>query len=214
MAKRTRLGVLVWMLLLGGDASASDGVLRCIQADGSVHFVDSALACTGEAQPHDPSRRIQRLPAAPAPARAPGSARSLWPSNAELAGSWEVVREAPVEVSRDPDLVEWGVLRQDARHFTRTAEQRIQVCSIEIWTFRDVARADAAQRGFAQPGWRIERAGERVVMTRGLTLEPDVPPRPGIFPACHALADPIVARAARAPDPPSEAEGPDAPGAR
>ena len=202
---------LVVVALAGAVAggSATAGVFRCSEPNAAVRFVDSPHACPrGSVELDDAARRVQRLPAAPAAARAarpdsPAPVRSLgaiWLQAAEIGPGWDVVREAPVDPSGDPDLVAWGVRRQDTRHYTRDANGSVQVCSAELWAFADVARARAAHQGFAHPGWRIERAGNLLLMLRGLTIQRGNPPRRGLFEDCTRIGDRIRQRATAAVD--------------
>lgn len=192
---------LLALAIAAGAGPAAAGVFRCVEANGHVRFVDSPHACANaRAESHAIRGRIEKTPSRSLPTgQAPGAGVDVWPSRAELAAAWEVVREAPVDVGGDPDLVEWGVRDQDVRHFTRDVGGRVQVCSVEIWRFTDAARARAAQQGFAHPGWRIEQAGDRVVMLRGLTLARGATPQRGIFADCRSLGEGILERARAVP---------------
>jgi hypothetical protein len=112
----------------------------------------------------------------------------------ELRG-WDVLGEAPVDVSADPDLVEWGVRETAARHYSRDHRGTIEVCSVEIWRFWDEAKAAAAAGGFAFPDWQIDRVGSSLVMVRGMLRPRGRPPQRGVFPACDAIGARIRERA-------------------
>jgi len=132
-----------------------------------------------------------------------------WVTAAVLGRGWEVVREAPGVPASDPDLVAWGVRSQNARHYTRHRDGRVEVCSIEIWGFASVGQARAAQAGFAYPGWRFEREGALLLMSRGLRMAPGQPPRRGVSADCARIGARVRANVAsmvsRAAD---EAEAP------
>lgn len=113
----------------------------------------------------------------------------------ELSAGWEVVREAPSDPSRDPDLRGWGVREQHVRHYTRDLRGRAQVCSVEVWAFASIAQATAAAEGFSYPDWEISRAGSLLVMARGVVLVRGRRPSRGVFPECGLLVSRIVARA-------------------
>ncbi len=113
----------------------------------------------------------------------------------ELGRGWDVVREAPVDPSRDPDLRGWGVREQHARHYTRDRHGSIQVCSVEVWAFGSIAQASAAERGFRYPDWQISRVGSLLVMVRGLTRTRGRRPQHGVFPDCDEIGSRIRARA-------------------
>ena len=116
---------------------------------------------------------------------------------AHAVGGWDVVREAPGDPRGDPDLVRWGVRAQRARHYTRYAGPRVQVCSLEVWAFESDLRARAAQANFAYPDWRITREGALLLMARGLTQSRGEPPSRGVFADCELLARRVRTRAAR-----------------
>ena len=113
----------------------------------------------------------------------------------ELRGGWEVVGEAPVDPSSDPDLVAWGVREQNVRHYTRNLHGRTQVCSVEIWRFASEAQATAAETGFQYPNWQIRRAGDSLIMVRGLVLQPGVAPKREVFRECDSIGARILDRA-------------------
>ena len=112
-------------------------------------------------------------------------------------GGWDVVREAPGDPRSDPDLVRWGVRAQQARHYTRYAGPRVQVCSVEIWAFDSEQRARVAEANFAYPDWQIAREGALLLLVRGLTQTRGEPPRRGVFADCELLSRRVRTRAAR-----------------
>ncbi len=116
---------------------------------------------------------------------------------AHAVGGWDVVREAPGDPRRDPDLVRWGVRAQRARHYTRYAGPRVQVCSVEVWAFESDRHARAAEANFAYPDWRIAREGALLLMVRGLTQTRGEAPRRGVFADCELLGRRVRTRAAR-----------------
>ncbi len=116
---------------------------------------------------------------------------------AHAVGGWDVVREAAGDPRSDPDLVRWGVRAQRARHYTRYAGPRVQVCSVEVWAFESDRRARAAEANFAYPDWRIMREGALLVMVRGLTQTRGEAPRRGVFADCELLGRRVRTRAAR-----------------
>ena len=116
---------------------------------------------------------------------------------AHAVGGWDVVREAPGDPRSDPDLVRWGVRAQRARHYTRYAGPRVQVCSVEVWAFDSDQRARAAEANFAYPDWRIVREGALLLMVRGLTQTRGEAPRRGVFADCELLGRRVRTRAAR-----------------
>lgn len=116
---------------------------------------------------------------------------------AAAVGGWDVVREAPGDPRSDPDLVRWGVRAQQARHYTRYAGPRVQVCSVEVWAFDSDQRARAAEANFAYPDWRIVREGALLLMLRGFTQTRGEPPRRGVFAECELLGRRVRTRAAR-----------------
>jgi len=106
------------------------------------------------------------------------------------------VNEMPEDPTKDADLVEWGVVAQRTRHYTRQSGGASQVCSIELWAFEDTARARLAQENFEFPDWRIDRSGDTLVMVRAVTLRRDTTERT-IFPDCAKLGAIVRARAAK-----------------
>jgi hypothetical protein len=117
-------------------------------------------------------------------------------SQREVGAGFEVVLEAPVDPTADPDLREWGVREKHVRHYTRDLRGAVEVCSVEVWAFASVAQASAAEAGFAYPDWQISRAGSRLVMAHGLVRPRTGRPRRGMFAACDAIAERIRERAA------------------
>ncbi len=117
--------------------------------------------------------------------------------SAHAVGGWDVVREAPGDPRRDPDLVRWGVRAQRARHYTRYAGPRVQVCSVEVWAFESDRHARAAEANFAYPDWRIAREGALLLMVRGLTQTRGQASRRGVFADCELLGRRVRTRAAR-----------------
>ena len=114
----------------------------------------------------------------------------------ELRAGWEVVREAPVDPASDPDLRRWGVREKQVRHYTRDLAGRIQVCSVEIWSFESLSQATSAHVGFSFSGWQIDRVGRVLVMVHGLLRGRGLGPKRGVFPECGAIGTRIRARAA------------------
>jgi hypothetical protein len=114
----------------------------------------------------------------------------------EVGAGFEVVPEAPVDPSADPDLRGWGVREKHVRHYTRDLRGNVEVCSVEVWAFASVEQASAAETGFAYPDWEISRAGPLLVMAHGLVRPQAGRPRRGMFEACDAIAERIRERAA------------------
>ena len=71
---------------------------------------------------------------------------------------------------------------QHVRHYTRDRAGRIQVCSVEIWSFESQRQAESAHAGFRFPGWKIDRVGRLLVMVRGLVQGRGMGPKRGVFP--------------------------------
>jgi hypothetical protein len=113
--------------------------------------------------------------------------------------SWEIVEEAGQDVERDPDLVRWGVRAHRARHYTRMKDDVVEVCSIEVWIFRDPGRARAAEQGFSHPGWRFDRENEILIAARGLRRPRAGAAARGVFAACAEIQALTRARAAALP---------------
>ena len=185
-------------------------VYRCDEADGSVRFVDSPHACPN-ARPHEPEGRIQRVPASERPrSRGDGSAppgrispivasgiaaEDVLLAREDVSAGWDVVEEAPEDATRDPDLVAWGVRAKRTRHYTRVSGDAVQVCSIEVWVFRDEERARMAHREFAYPDWHFAREAEVLIAVHGLTRPREGTPTRGLFAACGELEARTRARA-------------------
>lgn len=200
--------MLVGLLALLAAPAAAD-LYRCPGDEESVRFVGDPSACPG-ARPVERSREIQTgngpvPPAAPEPTdTAPtrptpsysGELAPLFVPVSELEGPWEIVREAPTDVSGDPVLLGWGVRAIDALHYTRHQGPVAQVCSVEIWAFESPDRAAAAERGFERPGWRFMLRGNLLVTLRAVTLERGVGTTRDLFADCSALGDRTVERAA------------------
>jgi hypothetical protein len=104
------------------------------------------------------------------------------------------VNEAPEDPSKDVDLVEWGVIAQRARHYTRSSDGASQVCSVELWAFENEARARLAEQNFEFPDWRIDRQGDMLVMLRAVTVRGSLAKRT-IFPDCEKLGNIVRTRA-------------------
>ena len=132
--------------------------------------------------------------AADAPLRGTRLERIL-PLAGSLRGGFDAVEEVPVDPSGDPELREWGVVDQRARHYTRDGRQGIQVCSLEAWSFRDEQKAAAAHAGFRYPNWEFARRGSVLLMVRGLTRPPGERPQRGVFPDCREILSRAVERA-------------------
>jgi hypothetical protein len=184
---------------------------RCDAANGGVRFADSPHACP-HGRPHEPRGGIQRMTASepprtdaagsPSPGRlAPTPAPAITPeevllARADVGAEWEVVEEVPEDAARDPDLVAWGVRARRARHYTRVRGDAVQVCSIEVWVFRDAERARMAQQGFAYPQWRFAREGAVLIAVHGLIRPREGMSTRGVFAACVELEARTRARAA------------------
>lgn len=115
-------------------------------------------------------------------------------SEAQAGGNWDVVEEVPEDVARDADFLAWGVDAQRARHYTRFERRRVEVCSIEIWRFLTARLAQHALREIDYPHWEIGGSARHLVLVRGLTAEPGMQPRRGVFPDCHQLGQRVRAR--------------------
>ena len=110
---------------------------------------------------------------------------------------WDVVLEVSEDGRRDVDLRGWGVVEKHVRHYTRDVRGRIDVCSIEVWEFRDRGSAKAALAGFAFPDWQISAHGRLLVMVRGLMRPVGRRPARGVFADCGLLGRQVKRRAAR-----------------
>jgi hypothetical protein len=135
---------------------------------------------------------------APAPAALGAALERLLPEAHDVAGRWEVVREAAADPVVDPDLREWGVRAIRARHYTRTDREGVQVCSIELWAFQTEAGAARALAEIDYPSWQFAREGAVLMMVRGLTRPRGVRDRWEVFADCRALSDGIRRRLAAA----------------
>lgn len=198
---RALLPLLLLAVLLAPSRSGAE-VYRCDEADGSVRFVDSPHACPN-ARPLEPIRRVQRVPTFERPRSrgdesahpgriAPIAATGITPEDVLLTGAdvsagWDVVEEMPADAARDPDLVAWGVRAKRARHYTRVSGDAVQVCSIEVWVFRDEERARMAHREFAFPGWHFAREAAVLIAAHGITRPREGTPTRGVFAACGEL---------------------------
>lgn len=123
----------------------------------------------------------------------------ILPTAAELGASWEVVEEVALDPRGDPDLLRWGVRAQRTRHYTRRTAAGVQVCSIEVWAFRDAGLARLAHQNFAYPGWQIDRRADLLIMLRGLTRPRRGRARRGLFPDCLLLGERARERAPVSP---------------
>ena len=198
------LGSLASIALIAQPALAE--IFECVGADGSVTFINDRSDCP-DARPHPLKERIERAaspttragdaPPDPSGASSPEQRleRALLTA-ADVGPGWDIVNETPVDSAQDPDLVEWGVLAQRSRHYTRTFDGASQVCSVELWAFEDAPRAQAADENFEFPNWQIDREGELLVMVRALTLRGNDPPQRAIYPDCDRLGKRVRARVA------------------
>jgi hypothetical protein len=203
-----RACLLVLLAIVAGAEPAKSDLFRCVEADGSLSFVDRPELCA-QANPHPLRGRVERVPAPAASTGSPVSTADgvdlslelrlehvLLPAD-EVGVAWDVVEEAPAYTERDPDLVRWGVRAQRARHYTRQSSGGVQVCSIEVWGFANVQLARRAHENFAYPGWQIVREGSLLLMSRGLTRTSGEPARRGVFAACQEIGERVRERAAR-----------------
>ena len=185
-------------------------IFQCIDEAGKVTFVNNENACPG-AKPHPLKGRVERAPSSAARARdeKPDPAEVLSPvqrlewallEERDVRPSWEIVNETPQDPRQDADLVEWGVIAQRARHYTRNSAGDSQVCSVELWAFEDEARARLAQQNFEFPDWRIDRQGDTLIMLRAVTLRGDMAKRT-IFADCEKLGNIVRTRAAKFAEP-------------
>jgi hypothetical protein len=202
---------LLWLCcLLGLTVAARADIFRCEEADGSVRFADDARGCPGaerlERRPRDEEGRVLAPPTASAQEK--GGERTegrpatdlrleeiLLPA-AGLAGRWEVVDEAPGEPAQDPDLLRWGVRAQRTRHYTRSGDAGVQVCSIEVWSFENSSRARLAHENFRYPDWHFERQEHLLIMLHAVTFPRGGSPRREVFGDCLRLGAQTRARAA------------------
>ena len=192
--------------------TAGSEIFECVESDGSLRFVGDPHACD-QARPHALRGRIERIPAAID--RSPGdtvsdSGSSVLSSDAlaglrleqallgegDIDSNWTIVGETPIDPIRDPDLLRWGVRSQRTRHYTRQSNGSGQVCSIEIWAFKDTALARTAHENFAYPDWQIDREGSVLVMVRALTRGGENQQSRKLFAACLRLGEEVRVRAA------------------
>ncbi len=180
-------------------------IFKCVDASGNVTFVSDRSACP-DAKPHPLKGRVERAPSSAALAEEkpdPGEISSPeqrleWAllEERDVRPGWEVVNEMPEDPRKDEDLVEWGVVAKQTRHYTRNLNGVSQVCSVELWVFENEARARLAQANFEFADWRIDRKGDTLVMLRAVTLRSDATDRT-IYPDCEKLGKIVGARAAK-----------------
>jgi hypothetical protein len=205
--KRTLLIALVSIALFAEPAISE--IFKCVDASGNVTFANDRSACP-DAKPHPLKGRVERTPssvtraeeATPDLGEISSPAQRLeWalPEERDVRPGWEVVNEMPEDPSKDPDLVEWGVVAKRARHYTRKSGSASQVCSVELWAFENDARARLAHQNFEFPDWRIDRKGDTLVMLRAVTVRGDTTERT-IYPDCEKLGKIVRARAAKFAD--------------
>ncbi len=208
LARRARrpalLGAAASLALLAAPAASE--IFECVDAAGNVTFVNDRNACP-DAKPHPLKGRVERAPSAIRRAEeavpdlgadASPVQRLEWAllDEPHVRPGWEIVGEMPADPTRDEDLVEWGVVAQRTRHYTRMAGGASQVCSVELWAFENEARARLAHQNFEFPDWRIERLGDTLVMLRAVTLLGEQANR-AIFPDCEKLGAIVRARSAK-----------------
>jgi hypothetical protein len=185
-------------------APANSEIFKCVDAAGKVTFVNERSACPN-AKPHNLKGRVDRAPSAATLAKekkpdlseiASPDERLQWtlPDQSDVRFDWEIVEEMPQDPTGDQDLVEWGVVAQRTRHYTRRSTGASQVCSVELWAFENEARARLAQENFQFPDWRIDRSGDTLIMLRALTLRAEATERT-IFPDCEKFGEIVRARA-------------------
>jgi len=202
--RRAQLIALASIALFAAPAISE--IFECVDASGRVTFVNDRSACP-DAEPHALKGRVDRAPSAATRVQEeePDRSQSLTPVQRlewalldarAVSPGWEVVNEMPEDPSRDVDLVEWGVVAQRARHYTRSLVGASQVCSIELWAFQNEARARLAHQNFEFPDWKIDRQGDTLVMLRAVTLVGDMTKRT-IFPDCEKLGGIVLTRAAK-----------------
>lgn len=126
-----------------------------------------------------------------------GDLTAVFVPPAELAGTWEVLHEAPTDPSRDPELKGRGVRAVRTQHYTRFAGPVTQVCSVEVWAFVSDARAASVEKGLAQPDWRFLRQDNLLIMLRARTLVRERGTTRHIFDDCARIGALTRARAAR-----------------
>ncbi len=188
------------------SASANAEFFKCVDASGHVTFVDERSACP-DAKPHTLKGRVDRASSAATRAEAEEpdldeisspEQRLQWalPDQSDVSFNWEIVEETPTDPTQDADLVEWGVVAQRTRHYTRKSSSASQVCSVELWAFENNARARLAHENFEFPDWRIDREGDTLVMLRAVTIRNGATQRT-IYPDCEKLGEIARARAAK-----------------
>ena len=200
--KRAAFIVLASIALFAEPAISE--IFKCVDEAGGVTYVNDPSICP-DAEPYDLKGRVNRAPSSASRAREekPGSDAAMSPverlewsllDESNIYPGWEIVNEAPEDPSQDVDLVEWGVVAQRARHYTRNSDGASQVCSVELWAFENEARARLAEQNFEFPDWKIDRQGDTLVMLRAVTLRGDVAKR-SIFPDCEKLGNIVRTRA-------------------
>ncbi len=183
---------------LAAAPALSVEVFQCVDEHGALRFVDRPEACDG-AKPYEIRGRIDGAPLTAPDSPAADLPASLAFNERDLAGlllsarqagpGWEVVKEAPIDVAADEDFLSWGVRAQLARHYTRNARGLLQVCSIEIWSFKTVHDARVAAEHLSYPTWQIDRQDEMLVMIHGVTKAIAGSRQLGVFPACKQLGE-------------------------
>ncbi len=206
--------LLLWLAcLLALAVAAPADIYRCEEPDGSVRFADDPSHCPR-------ARRLRLGPreqegGAPLPPVGPtqreAGAEDIRPEErpapelrleeillpaAGVAGRWDVVDEAPTDPAGDPDLVRWGVRAQRARHYGRSDDAGVRVCSIEIWGFEDARRARLAHENFRYPEWHFERQEHLLIMLHAATFPREGSPSTSVFAECRRLGARTSARAA------------------
>ena len=203
--------LLFWLAcLLTSAIAAPADIYRCEEPDGSVRYADDPGHCPGARPLRLGPREHEGGAAAPSAGFGQGEAgvrpqespapelrleEILLPA-AGVAGRWEVVDETPTDPAADIDLLRWGVRMQRTRHYTRSDDVGIRVCSIEIWSFENARRARLAHENFHYPGWHFERQENLLIMLRAVTFPREGPSRTGIFADCQRLGALTSARAA------------------
>ena len=94
-------------------------------------------------------------------------------------------------------MVEWGVSAQRARHYTRHPSGVVQVCSVEIWAFKSIGQARAAEENFSYPELQIVREGSLLLIIRAVTIERGQNEERSVFPDCRDLGEQARLRAMR-----------------
>ena len=188
---------------------ATSEIFECVDASGNVTFVNDRSACP-DAKLHPLTGRVENAPSSTTlaeqalPDRSEISSpeqRLEWAllDEGDVRFGWEIVHETPSDPRADADLVEWGVVAQQTRHYTRKSDGASQVCSVELWAFQNNARARLAHQNFEFPDWRIDREGDTLVMLRAVTHRGGEAERT-IYPDCAALGKIVRTRAAKFAD--------------